>query len=150
MTARRLVVGVGSAVRGDDAVGLEVAERVRALALRGVDVDVVEPLDLVTVLAGREHVVLVDASAPAGRPGTVRRLAVGDGVVEGGTGGSSHGYGVAEALGLARALGVLPPTVVLVAVEAADVRVGAALSPEAAGSVDEAVAEVVDALDLGT
>jgi hypothetical protein len=39
---------------------------------------------------------------------------------------------------------------VLVAVEAAEVRVGAGLSAEAADGVDEAVAEVVDALDLGT
>ena len=43
---------------------------------------------------------------------------------------SSHGFGVAEAIGLARALGTLPPRCIVYAIEAADFTPGAAPSAE--------------------
>lgn len=144
--AARLLVGVGNRLRGDDGVGLEVAHRVAAMDL--VDVVVAEPLDLVDLLAGHEHVVVVDAAAPAGRPGRVRRLDVDTEAIEDRRDASTHGIGVGQALELARAFGVLPGRLVVVTVEALQVGVGAGLSEPVEAALDEAVAVALDALDV--
>ncbi len=71
MPAARLIVGLGGALAGDDAVGLELARRVAADPRLPPDTEVLEGgpdlLRLAPALLGREHVVLVDAVA--GRPG---------------------------------------------------------------------------------
>ena len=61
----RLVLGLGGAFAGDDAVGLELARRLAAHARLPHDVEAVQGgpdlLRLGAMLAGRRHVVLVDA-----------------------------------------------------------------------------------------
>jgi hydrogenase maturation protease len=62
---------------------------------------------------------------------------------------STHGFGLAEAIELARALDQLPPRCVVYAVEAGSVVVGAPLSPPVAAAVPAVAArireEIVDA-----
>jgi hydrogenase maturation protease len=57
---------------------------------------------------------------------------------------SSHGFGVAVAIELARALGTLPPHCILYAIEAVDFTSGAALSPAVASAAHD-VAERIRA-----
>lgn len=70
MTAPTLVFGWGNASRGDDALGPLFVERVRELALAGVDclddyqLQPEHALDLI----GRERVLFVDASVACGSP----------------------------------------------------------------------------------
>lgn len=70
-----LVIGVGNAYRGDDAVGLVVAERLSALAPPAVEV-IGHPGDPVSLMDSwdRRHVFLVDAVTAGGAAGTVHRL----------------------------------------------------------------------------
>ena len=117
MTTR--VVGVGSELRGDDAAGLLVARLLRDAVPPGVDVresdgDVGRLLEL---MDGVDRLLLVDAAADGRAPGTVRRL----GPAGAGTTAraSTHLLGVAEALGLATALGGLPPRVALYTISGA-------------------------------
>jgi hydrogenase maturation protease len=143
-----LVVGIGNTVRGDDGVGPEVAARVAALSLPGVEVLVCEePLALVEHLGAYDEVVVVDATSPRGAPGRVEVREVGSGPLARDTAvGSSHGLGVAEAVELARALGRLPRRLTLVGVEGLRFQVGDGVSGPVRERVDEAARAVVEAL----
>ena len=147
--SRPLVAGVGNPDRGDDGAGPQVVARIAALGLPGLDlVDQAEPLDLVSHLRERDSVVIVDASAPRGRPGRVQVHRVEDApLISGGPGADgTHGLGVAEAIELARALGRLPSRLVLIAVEAASFEHGRTLSPAVRAGLDEAVQAVLAAI----
>jgi hydrogenase maturation protease len=96
-----VIVGIGQLAAGDDGVGLAVA---RALAARGLPVRESADASILLVLLEAGHrVVLVDAVAGGGPPGTVMQLDP-DALVDGLTPLSSHGIGVAEAIALARTL----------------------------------------------
>ncbi len=151
---RILVVGVGNDDRGDDAAGLAV---VRHLAGRiGPGVSVVEAgTDLTSLLdawRGASAVVVVDAMTSGAAPGTLRRFeatwvplpARAFRVT------SSHAFGVAEVIELARALGRLPPRVVVFGIEAGCVDAGAALSPAVNAAVRDAVSRVLDEVRSAT
>ena len=112
MTPRRLrIIGLGNALRGDDAVGLVVARRVREL-LPGADVLELsgEPAELLDALGdGVEHVVLVDAVTSGAPPGTVHRLDASEAALAvDASSALTHGLGLAETIELGRALGRLP------------------------------------------
>lgn len=143
------VVGVGNPEAGDDAVGLLAVRSARA-ELEALEAEVVETgagLHVVDLLAGADAVVVVDAvRAPAGGrpPGTIVRAEAGpEGLpTEVGSSLSSHGFGVAEAVGLAAALEDAP-RVVFLGVEVADVTAGHGLSRAVAGALPELVARIV-------
>lgn len=130
-------------MRGDDAVGLVVARRLR----REVDdrVEVIEAemagVDLIESMKGARVVILIDAARSGEAPGTIHRL-------DGSAGSirapifprSSHAIGTADALELARAMGVLPATVIVYGVEVENTEVGRPLSP----SVAKALGQVAD------
>lgn len=101
MTAPAIVVGIGQLVAGDDGVGLAVA---RELAGRGVAVrESADASILLALLEAGHRVVVVDAVAGGGPPGSVIRLAP-EALGSGPAPLSSHGLGVAEAIALARVL----------------------------------------------
>lgn len=141
------VLCLGNDLIADDAVGPEVACRLRA---RSLPAEVVESAE--TGFALLDHVaevsllVVVDAVVTGGAaPGTVHVLDEGEIAVT--PGGSQHYVGLFEALDLVRHLGQdAPDRVVLVAVEAGDlVTVGGPMTPPVAGVV-ERVAEIVAGL----
>jgi len=72
---RVAVVGVGSSIRGDDALGVEVARRLREMKLRGVLVVEAEatPENFTGVIRSFDpsHVIIVDAAHFGGKPGDV-------------------------------------------------------------------------------
>jgi hydrogenase maturation protease len=127
------VVGLGAEDRGDDAAGLLVARLVRAAAPVGVEV--VECAGdagaLLECLDGVDRVILVDA-ARGGRPGSVDRLALA--AIPPAAARSTHGMGLAEALGVAAELGVLPADVRVYAVHGRRFDPGPVSSEVAAGA----------------
>ena len=144
------VVGVGNPDAGDDAVGLLAVRAARPELERLAGVEVVETgagLHVVDLLDDVDAVVVVDAvRAPRGgrAPGTIVRAEAGpQGLpAEVGSSLSSHGFGVAEAVGLAAALHDAP-RVVFLGVEIADVTAGHDLSGSVAVALPELVARVV-------
>ncbi len=140
-----ILIGVGNGWRGDDAAGLAVARRVRALAPTGVDVREVEgdATALMDAWSGAEHVVVVDAAESGAAPGTIRRFDAGaDALPVRALRSSTHAFGVSDAIELARALGRLPDQLDVYAVEGASFRAGERLSP----AVERAVAELASEL----
>ena len=117
------IVGIGSPTAGDD-LGWRLAEALRAADIgRGfpdgaVDIVVCDHPGhlLLGVLAGLHLAIIVDAMRGGAAPGGLRRLDMDD-LDEIGA-WTSHGFGVAGILALGRALGVLPPRVVLYGIEA--------------------------------
>jgi hydrogenase maturation protease len=148
MTA--LVIGIGNAWRADDGVGLEVARRLRG-TLPGVEVleREGEPTALIEAWEGTDAVWLVDAVSSGAAPGTVHRLDAREHELPAELfRTSTHHLGLAEAVELARALGRLPPKMVVYGIEGAEFGAGDGLSPEvsaAAVRVAEAVREEVAA-----
>jgi hydrogenase maturation protease len=136
-----LVVGVGNDLRGDDAVGLEVARRVRRAGPRGARV--VESggdgAALLDAWRGAGVVVLVDASRSGAPAGAIRRYdATAEPLPSVLAHRSTHAFGVAEAVEMARALGELPSRLVVIAIEGARFEVGAPMSPDVERAVERA------------
>ena len=132
---RVVVVGCGNPDAGDDAVGVlavrEAREHLEAIPGVWVVEGAIGP-DLGDLLAEADAAVIVDAMRTPGgtrEPGAFVRVEAGpEGLpAEVGTSLSSHGFGVAEAVGLQAALG-RSPEIVFLGVEAADVTVGRPLS----------------------
>jgi hydrogenase maturation protease len=137
---RRVVIGVGNPVRGDDVVGTEVVRRLPSSI--GAVTSSGDPSGVIAELAGAEEAIIVDAIR-SGRPaGTVIVTDVRRHPIAVTTVSSTHGMGLAEALELARILGTLPRRVWLVGIEVGSLSVGAALSPEAEAGIGRAVAAV--------
>jgi hydrogenase maturation protease len=142
-----MVVGVGNPDRGDDGVGLLVARMLRDRLPP--DVRIEERLggaaELIELLREADEAVLVDAMVSGAPAGTIRRFDCVAGEVARGQGrASSHGLGVAEAIGLASALECLPRACVIYAVEAAEFSPGADMSDGVAAGA-EAVADRIAA-----
>lgn len=140
---RRILLGIGNPERGDDAAG-----RVVVRLLRGTLPDEIELVEqdgeataLLACLEGAAAAFVVDACASGAPAGTVQRFEVEKGPLpQAAFGLSTHGFGLAEAIELARALGQLPPCCVVYAIEGSSFEAGAPLSPSVALAVD-AVAE---------
>jgi len=160
MTGRVLVVGVGNLLRRDDGFGIVVAQRLEALGNLPAGVRVTETgiagVGLVQdLMDGYDALVIVDAVSRGGAPGTLYLLEPGVPDIRGWTDeerraflADLHQVEPSKALGLAAALGVLPPTVRILGCEPADcdeAEIG--LTPAVARAADLTVERVLLLLD---
>ncbi len=135
-----VVIGVGNALRGDDAAGLEVARRLRRRATAAgilVREQEGEALGLLEQWDGVAAALLVDAIRSGAGAGTVHRLDASARPLPAELRGSSstHAVGIGEAIELARALGRLPAHVVVYGVEGRCFSTGGGLSEEVAAAI---------------
>jgi len=138
-----LVIGVGNDIRGDDGVGLEVARAL--LDLSPPDVTVIEATGEGTALMeawkGYERVILIDATQSGSAPGDIHHFkAHQEPLPARFFHYSTHAFSVAEAVEMARALGELPPEVIIYGIEGENYTAGEGLSPE----VERAASLVVE------
>ncbi|MGE5517022.1 MAG: hydrogenase maturation protease [Bacteroidota bacterium] len=134
-----LILGIGHPFRGDDGIGPLVAERIAALSLPHVTALAHhgEGADLMERWAGFDRVVVVDATRSDAPPGTIRRWdAVAEKLPAALFPKSSHLFGLAEAVEMARLLGRLPPALTVIGVEGKDFSAGVGVSPEVAAVVE--------------
>ena len=143
---RIMVIGIGNPDRGDDGIGPVVAAKLAgrlppgvALAARSGDM-----LALIEDWADADALICIDAAAPAGMPGRIHRLdptvaeLPREPVVA-----SSHAFGLAEAIALARALHRAPARIVVYAVEGCQFDGGTPLSPPVAAAADAVADRIV-------
>ena len=140
-----LVIGVGNAWRGDDAVGLQAARRLRVSL--GPSVEVIDAegdgLAILDLMEGIDHVILLDAVKGGGQPGTTVRLDLSVGSRWGTVVPcSTHAMGIADAIDLARALGRLPKQIILYGIEIESVESGAPISDAVREGLDIVVEQV--------
>lgn len=145
-----LVAGLGQRDSGDDAIGPDVAAEVESLGLPGVTVirqsDPLALLDAPDGAALADLVIVIDAIRSGQPPGTLHVVDAARGPLPEWTGASTHAFGLAAAVELARALGRLPARLVIVGVAAGQFRLGEPLSPAvraAVGPASQAVARLV-------
>ncbi len=132
-----VVIGVGNALRGDDAAGVEVASRLGGLACDE------EPSRLIEAWEGADAAVLVDTVVSDAAPGTIHRFDASDEPIPArALRSSTHAIGLAETIELARALGRLPKSVVVYGIEGASFEAGAPLSPAVEDAVSRLVATI--------
>ena len=139
------VIGIGNPLRGDDAIGLFVARRVRELADPRVEVLELEgePARLIDAWQGTRLAVVVDSvkSDPPG--GAVMRFDATAGPLPPSLSATStHALGLGDAVEIARALDRLPERLIVFGVEGTRFQAGSDLSPPVAATVP-AVADAV-------
>lgn len=147
---RTLIAGFGNSLRGDDAFGVDV---IRMLAIRGVAKAGVDLMEVGTagirlaqeLLTPCERLIVVDAMTRGGAPGTLYVLEVEK--VESVAQIDMHLAIPSRALSAAQALGVLPPTVVMIGCEPLQVdELLSELSEPVSRAVDEAARRIMEIL----
>ncbi|MCS6924750.1 MAG: hydrogenase maturation protease [Candidatus Binatia bacterium] len=142
---RILILGIGNAYRSDDAVGLIVARRLRHELSDVAEVREVsgEGTALLELWTGADAVIVIDAIQSGSAPGTVHRFdARSQPIPAASVRSSTHAFGVAEAVALARTLQQFPSRLVVYGIEGKNFAPGVGLSPEVDRSVEELVARV--------
>jgi hydrogenase maturation protease len=137
-----VIIGIGHPDRGDDAVGRLVAEALAGRTPPGVTVTAHdgEATGLLALLEGKEAAILIDAALMDAPAGTIRRIdALSEDLPER-PGFSTHGFGLAAAVALGKALGMLPRRCIVLAVAAERFDHGAPPGRAVAAAVPEAAA----------
>ena len=140
------VIGVGNSFRRDDGVGRAVARILREAASENLDIveSSAEPSELMANWRSADTVILVDAAAAASAPGKISRFTIGETNLAADAGGAStHGFGVAAAIGLAEALGERPVMMTVFTIEGADFGYGEGLSKNVAAALPQLVDRVI-------
>jgi len=142
-----LVIGLGSPIMSDDAVGLKVADVIENMMIPGVETrqEAIGGLDIIPVLYGYRNAVIVDAiKTGAYPPGTVMIFdpddfepTVGD--------ASAHSINLATAMHMGRGLDPenMPESVRFVAIEVEDIQT---VSETMTETVEKAVPEATNAV----
>lgn len=140
-----LVLGVGNPDAGDDAAGREAARRLAARLAAGAasGMEVREhsgsAFEILDAWRDHERVVLIDACRGGAPAGTLHRFDAAAAPLPADLAASStHGYGPAQAIELARALGRLPGELTVYAIEGGTFE-GPTLSPPVEAAVDRLV-----------
>lgn len=139
-----VVVGLGSLLKSDDAIGVLALQRLEQAPNFPANVSLVEGgtkgLELLPYIAGAARLLVLDAVDVQAAPGTVVRL-TGEALRSLPGSGSAHELALADLLLALRMLGTEPPEVVLLGVQPATNELGTSLSP----AVQAALPALLDA-----
>lgn len=141
-----LVAAIGNQDRGDDGLGPLVAARLAGRLPAGVDVMTRsgDMLALIEDWASADALVLVDAAAALTAPGRIHRIDLATSELPRELAlASTHAFGLADAIALARAIGRAPAHIIVFAVEGARFEAGAPMTPEVAAAADTVAMRIV-------
>lgn len=121
MAGKVLVMGIGNVLRGDDAAGIDVVRRLAKKQIPGLTV-LEHPGDGADMLAswhGWEHVIVVDAMKSGATPGRILRFRIPEDKlpVRCFQTGSTHAFGLGEAIEIGLRIGNLPHHLVVFGIE---------------------------------
>lgn len=138
-----LVIGCGNVHRNDDAAGVLVAQRLRQLGISA-EVQPGSAFELVESWYKDDDVILVDAVVTGSPVGTIRVWEGHAPKIPSNPQVSSHGFGVAEAINLARILQLLPHSLRVYGIEGKNFGIGETVSPEILASVEQVAQQIAD------
>ena len=146
---KTLVLALGNVLRGDDGVGTAVLQALRAYSPLPAGVELLDGgtpgLETVLLLEGCDRAILIDAADMGLPAGAWRRFLPGDGRLparDAHLSGTMHYAGLAEALALGEALGVLPPEVAVYGVQPQEIGWQEGLSAAAQTAVPQVAAAI--------
>jgi hydrogenase maturation protease len=146
MSSPALLIGIGNAYRSDDGVGLVVIRAVQAKGLP--ETFCIESngdgAALIDAWANAGKVILIDAVSSGAKPGTIHRFeALTQPIPAVLSFPSTHAFGVAEAMHLARALHQLPASLLVYGIEGKNFTTGTSLSSEVEKAGREVIEQIV-------
>ena len=147
-----LVIGLGSPIMTDDAIGLEVVQEIEDMHLEGVETrqEAVGGLDIIPVMWGYKHVIIVDAIQTGSyEPGTIMFFdpedfdeTIGD--------ASAHDINLATGMKIGREMEpeMMPDKVIFIAIEAEDIgTVNEGMTPRLIEAKPSAVRATLDRIN---
>ena len=147
-----LVIGLGSPIMTDDAIGLEVVDEIESMHMDGIETrqEAIGGLDIIPVMWGYKHVIIVDAiMSGAYEPGTIMFFnpddfeeTIGD--------ASAHDINLATAMRIGREMEpeMMPDEVCFVAIEAEDIgTVNEGMTPKLVAAKPSAVKAVLHQIE---
>ncbi len=140
-----LIIGIGTELYGDDAAGLAVIRSLRSIELPPL-VKIVEfsgdGASLINLWEDEVRVILIDCVSAQTLPGTVVAIDLLHGTLPPHWRPSTHSFGLAEAVGLARVMGRLPSSLTLYGIQGRTHEHGHGLSPEVRVAVEKVAAMI--------
>lgn len=129
---RRVVIGFGNLLMGDDAVGIHIVRELAALSLPS-DVELVDgavaSFEALSDARDADEIIIADALTGGGQPGDIYQITPDDlGEVAAAGSFSLHQFSLTEALYLTKQAGPMPP-VIIYGVEPGAVELTLELSP---------------------
>jgi hydrogenase maturation protease len=137
-----LILGCGNPDRSDDCAGVLVARRLREM---GIDAQEFtgDPLALIEAWNGTREVILIDTVVSGATAGTIAVWDAGKTPLPPEQFCcSTHAFGIAEAVEIARALGRLPPRLLIYGIEGIRFDLGGSPSTEVAAAVERLAQEI--------
>lgn len=145
-SGRILIIGIGNPDRGDDAAGLEVAQRLseRAGSLCSVIEHTGDGTGLMEAWRDAEVTIVIDAVHSGAEPGTIYRFEPKFQPLPALTFRySTHAFSLIEAIDLSRALNHLPGLLIVYGIEGHEFLAGDELSPKVAAAIPTVVDRIM-------
>ncbi len=153
MSKDTLVLGLGNPLRGDDGVGTAVVAALRSRTDLPAGVELLDGgapgLETALLLQDYQRVIIVDAADMQLKPGEWRQFFWDAALVSDKSNrmlGTLHDAGLAEALALADALNILPPTVLIMGIQPQKIGWEQGLSPDVLRSLPEVCQSILQFL----
>ena len=140
------LAGIGNEFRGDDAVGLLIAKKIRSQQLANVQVVTLsDHLDnLLDLWADREFVILVDAVRSEAAPGSIIYLDLfNDSLPPTLAATSTHALDILQLVQLARLLNRLPQSLAIVGIEGSSFAIGAEMTDPVRSALPKATEKIL-------
>ena len=140
-----LIIGIGNPYRGDDGVGHRIAQDIKKKSPDHVNVieQSGDGISLIDSWKDSDAVILIDAVHSGAQPGTIHRFDIHTQAIPTKYFHySTHAFGVAEAIELARALKQLPKNLIVYGIEGKCFEAGIGLSLEVEKAVEEVMMRV--------
>lgn len=144
-----LIIGVGNLYRSDDAVGILIARKLKDRVSGRIDVKEQsgEGTSLMEAWEGYDRVCVVDAVSSGGTAGSIHRIDASQKPIPAKFFScSTHNFGVAEAIELARTLNQLPDHLQLYGIEGGNFQPGENLSAEVERAMASVEAEILQTI----
>jgi len=137
---KTLILGVGNPFRRDDGIGPAVIQRLQAEnCLEGIDLldGGTDGFSLLEYIKGYKHVLVIDAVDMGMTPGEMRMFSPDEAKLTIQTDAlSTHGFGLAEVLGLMETLGI-ENNLQIIGIQVKDMRLGEGMSPEVSAKIED-------------
>lgn len=149
-SGKTIVIGIGNEFRGDDAAGLLVVRRLKEKPLAGVKFEEQrgEATALMDAMSQAGTVILVDAVQSGAEAGHIHRYDASEQAMPAQfLRCSTHNFSVHDAIEMARALGKLPPRLMVYGIESSHFEPGAELSSAVQAAVVEAAQRINEELE---